>query len=100
MEHLLIDISRFEPLFDQFSSGNWANGFLKVVVRDVIECTLDVRVEHPLLGFVWSGQEVDLFDGIVAASTGAEPIAYALKPPFPPRFKAIFNLSLNPPVHH
>src|SRR6202035_4795749 len=100
MKHLLIDISCFEPLFNQFSTDDWANGFLKIVVRDVIEGALNVRVEHPLLGFIWSSQEIDLFDGIMAASTGTKSVAYSLKSGFPARFKGIFDHCLKAAVHH
>src|SRR6266700_210378 len=37
VEHLLLDVSRFQPLFDQFLAGNWANDLQEIVVCNVVE---------------------------------------------------------------
>ncbi|SRR5260370_26866822 len=98
MEHLLLNISRFEPLFDQFPSGDRSDGLKEVVVRNVVKRATDIGIEDPLLGLVGTRQSVDFFDGVVAASTGSKPVARSLKPGFPGGFEGIFDHRLKAAV--
>src|SRR5256885_16213633 len=98
MEHLMLDIACFEPLFDQFLSRNRANGFEEILVRDVVKCAFDVGIEHPFLGLVWSGQEIDFPDGIMATAAWSEPVARPFEPRFPRRFKRVFHHRLKTAV--
>src|SRR6266700_247445 len=68
VEHLLLDVSRFQPLFDKFLAGNWANDLQEIVVCNVVERPFDVGVEHPFLGLVWSSQNKDFLDGVGTVS--------------------------------
>src|SRR6266700_3689167 len=75
VEHLLLDVSRFQPLFDKFLAGNWANDLQEIVVCNVVERPFDVGVEHPFLGLVWSSQNKDFLDGVVTASAWSKSVA-------------------------
>src|SRR5260221_14774116 len=99
MEDLLLDISCFEPLFDEFLSGNWTNGLEQILVRDLIECRHNVGVHYPLLSLVGSSQEVDFFERIMAASARSEPITTSLELRFPSRFQGVFDHCLKAPIH-
>src|SRR5258708_31814360 len=83
------------PLLDEFPSGNWTNGIAEIFVRDVVECASDIGIEHPLLGLVWSGQSVDLLDGVMATSPWPESVATSLTSGFPGWFKGVFDHCLN-----
>src|SRR6266699_810667 len=100
MKHLLFDVSSLEPLFDQSSCRNWTNGFLQMVVRDVVEGPFDVGIEDPFLGLVWTSQKIDFLDRIMSTSTWSEPVTDAFKASFPARFKGIFDQCLKAAVHH
>src|SRR5260370_23212954 len=88
MEDLLLDISCFEPLFDEFLSGNWTNGLEQILVRDLIECRHNVGVHYPLLSLVGSTQDADFFALIMPASPRSEPITTSLALRFPRWFQA------------
>ncbi len=65
----------------------------------MIKGSLDVGIEHPLLGFVGARQSVDFLDGIMTASARAKPIATAFKPRFPAWFQGVFDHCLNAPIN-
>jgi hypothetical protein len=98
VKHLLLDISCFEPLFDQFPSGNETNSIAEVFVRDVVERAWDIGVEYPLLGLVRSSQDEDFLTGIMTASAWSKPVATSLELCFPGGFKGIFDHCLKAAV--
>jgi hypothetical protein len=100
MKDLLFDVSCFEPLFDEFLARNWTNGSYEIVVRNVVERAFDVSIEHPFLGLVGSGQEIDFPDGIMATSAWSKPVADPLEPCFPGGFKGIFDHCLKAAINH
>src|SRR6266702_606686 len=100
VEHLLLDVSRFQPLFDKFLAGNWANDLQEIVVCNVVERPFDVGVEHPFLGLVWSSQNKDFLDGVVTASAWSKSVARTLESGFPGRLKGVLDHCLKAAVDY
>ena len=100
MKHLLLDISCFEPLLDEFLPGNRSNDLQEIVMRDIVKCAFYVGIEHPFLGLVWTSQAEDFLDGIMTASAWSELVATPLKPGFPGWLKSIFDHCLKAAVNH
>ena len=69
-------------------------------MADVVKRSLDVGIEHPFLGFVGTRQAIDFLDSIMAASSGAEPVATPLKPRFPAWFERVFDHCLHAAINH
>ena len=97
---LIFHIPRLEPLLDEFPTRDRANGSKQVVVGDVVEGPLDVRIEHPLFRLVWAGQSIDFLDGIMATASRSEPVAAALESGFPGRFERMFDHGLKAAIFH
>ena len=96
----IFHVARLEPLFDQFPTGNVADGFEQVCMVNVVKCPLDVRVHHPFGERVASGVEIDACDGIMRAPSRSESITGALETRLPRRLKRILDPCLQAPVKH
>ncbi len=69
-------------------------------MRNVVERSAYVGIEHPLLGFVWTSQAVDFLDGVMTASAWSEPVATSLEFGFPSRFEGVFHHRLKAAIHN
>jgi hypothetical protein len=100
MPSLVLYVSGFEPLFDEFPTGYFTDGVQYVGVGDVIKRPFDIRIHHPHLLAFASGEEGDVAYCIVAASTGAKTVAGCLEGGFPSRFQGVLDPCLKAPIHH
>ncbi len=67
-------------------------------MTDVVECSLDVGVQHPRVFPVGVQPTPGVFDSVVAASAWAEPVTAGLKRGFPGWFQCILYDCLCDPV--
>src|SRR5215813_2080600 len=83
MPELLLHAPRREPLLDQPTCGEVANGSQEGSVSDVIEGPFDVGIDDPRPRRVRPGQAEEFLDRVMTSPAGAKPVATPLKPCFP-----------------
>src|SRR5262249_26091116 len=95
----LLQVPGLEPLTDQFSGRERSHGAQQVAMVDVVKSPRDVRIHDPPFAFVWTRQEVDAANGIMAATSRTKSVAGTLKTSFPTGFQGIFDQCLQAAVN-
>jgi hypothetical protein len=87
-----------QPLADQAPGGERPDGFEQFAVRDRVECSLDVRVQHPLLALVGARDVEDPGYGVVAGASGSETVAGRPEASFPVGLQGVLDDRLYRPI--
>src|SRR5215510_12187142 len=68
-------------------------------MSEIIECTFDIRIDHPWSCGIRPCQAKNFFDRVVTSSARAKPVADPLEAGFPKRFQRVFHHGLDTSIN-
>ena len=98
VQRAVLQVARLQPLLDLPSGWKMLQLTEKVAMVDVVICSTDVGIQHPLVGQTCPQEAKQVLDGIVGAPPWSEPIAARFEPRLPAGFQGCLDHMLADPI--